>query len=235
MTPTLILWDIDGTLLRGGGVGKRAMEAAFREVLASVATAAFDLASVPFHGNTDPLIIGAGLELLGHATTDEIVTGIAGAYLRFLQAEIARAPPFVRLAGALEAVQALAATGSHQGLGTGNIEAAAWLKVAAVDLAGHFHYGGFGSDAGERAELLRIGRERGAAQLGVAPEACRVVVIGDTLRDIAAARAIDAQVIAVATGGDSVETLRAASPDLLFASLADAEVSDAICRFAKQA
>ena len=48
MTPTLVLWDIDGTLLRGGGVGKRAMEAAFREVVA--AATLFDLASVPFHG-----------------------------------------------------------------------------------------------------------------------------------------------------------------------------------------
>ena len=231
MTPTLVLWDIDGTLLRGNGVGKRAMEAAFREVLATFAAASFDLASVPFHGNTDPAIIGAGLELLGHPVSDGLIADIADSYLAILRTEIQREPPFRRLPGVLEVVDALTRAGTHQGLGTGNIEAAAWLKVAAIDLAGRFSYGGFGSDAGERAELLRIGRDRGAGQLGVGASACRVVVIGDTLRDIAAARAIGADVVAVATGGDSFTTLQSASPDLVLESLAGPAIEFAIVDF----
>jgi len=238
MTPTLILWDIDGTLLRGGGVGKRAMEAAFREVmseLAAPAVATLDLASVPFHGNTDPAIIAAGLALLEQLPSVELIDAIARSYLIALHAEVLREPPFRRLPGALEAVDALARAGTHQGLGTGNLEAAAWLKVAAIDLAGRFSFGGFGSDAADRAELLRIGRDRGAGQLGVAVGSCRVVVIGDTLRDIAAARAIGADIIAVATGGDSLATLQAASPDLLFETLAAPEITTSVAAFATRA
>ncbi len=222
MKPTLVLWDIDGTLLRGHGIGQRSMEAAFRDVLGLTA---FAMDTIPFHGNTDPLIIAAGLAALGHdathATHATHLTRITEAYLAILQAEVGRANPFVRLPGAAEVVDALAPH-THQGLGTGNVEAAAWLKVRSVDLHHHFHFGGFGSDAGDRGELLRIGRDRGAAQLGVTPEACRVIVIGDTLRDIAAARAIDAEVIAVATGGATLDTLRGAQPELTFASFVDA-------------
>ena len=62
MTPTLVLWDIDGTLLRGNGVGKRAMEAAFREVLATFAAASFDLASVPFPVSASPAPLGVATQ-----------------------------------------------------------------------------------------------------------------------------------------------------------------------------
>ncbi len=223
MKPTLVLWDIDGTLLRGNGIGKRTMETAFREVLG---LAHFAMDQVPFHGNTDPLIVAAGLATLGHDVAH--VQRITDVYLALLAAEVARANPFECLPGAADVVEALVPH-AHQGLGTGNVEAAAWLKVRSVDLAHHFHFGGFGSDAADRGELLRIGRDRGAAQLGVAPTTCRVIVIGDTLRDIAAARAIDAEVIAVATGGATLDTLRDAHPELAFPSFTDAAPS--ITRF----
>src|SRR5690606_28750588 len=67
-------------------------------------------------------------------------------------------------------------------------------------LDAHFAFGGFGCDHEERARLLDAGARRGAARLGVAREACRVVIVGDTPKDVAAAHAIGAECVAVATG-----------------------------------
>jgi phosphoglycolate phosphatase-like HAD superfamily hydrolase len=223
-TNTLVLWDIDGTILRGGGIGQRVLEVAFREVLgANADDAPYDLGGLRYHGNTDQAIIAAGLTLYGVAATPESVRAIAETYVRILGVEVGRHNPFRRLPGVRELVERLDGHAFHQGLGTGNLEAAAWLKVGAVGLSAHFAFGGFGSDAHERVDLLRIGRDRGAARLGVAPERCRVVVIGDTLDDIAAARAIGAEVLAVATGGASMATLAAAQPDYLFEGLSGTE------------
>ena len=213
--PLLVLWDIDGTLLRGGGVGRRAMEAAFGAVLG----AAIDLRGVPFHGNTDPRIVSAGLAFAGVTPEAPLVTRVIDAYLEHLRDELSRSAPFTRLPGALELVDAFDTLGAGQGLGTGNVEAAAWMKVDAVGLGGRFRFGGFGSDHEDRGELLRMGLQRGASHIGAAPEACRVLVIGDTLRDIEAARAIGAEVVAVATGGDSQDALAAAEPDLVLPTL----------------
>jgi phosphoglycolate phosphatase-like HAD superfamily hydrolase len=213
----LLLFDIDGTLLRGGGVGRRAMEAALSDEVGGSSS----LAHVPFHGNTDPAIVAAGLAALGIEPTATRIASVLTRYLAITRAWLAEHNPFVALAGAVELVRALERKDAALGLGTGNIEDAAWLKVEAIGLAGAFRFGGFGSDHPERGELLRVGWHRGAALFAVHPERCRVLVIGDTLKDIAAARHIGAEVLAVATGGDSRESLAAERPDHLAGSLAE--------------
>ena len=101
------------------------------------------------------------------------------------------------------------------------MRAAALFKLAAVGLASYFAFGGYGCDAEARAELLAIGARRGAEHLGVTPGSVPVVVIGDTVRDIRAARAVGASVLAVATGGSSAAELEAEAPDLLVETLED--------------
>src|SRR6185436_15306118 len=105
------------------------------------------------------------------------------------------------------------------GLGTGNLRRGAELKLERAGLAQHFTFGGFGCDHEDRPAIVRIGAERGAALLGTTLDACRVVVIGDTPRDVEAARAIGADSLAVATGGIPPDELSAAGatwalPDL---------------------
>jgi phosphoglycolate phosphatase-like HAD superfamily hydrolase len=95
-----------------------------------------------------------------------------------------------------------------QGLGTGNVIEGARLKLEHVGLFEHFGFGGFGSDHELRVELIRVGAERGAQQLGRKREECRVVVIGDTPKDIDAARGIGAESLGVGTGSFSVTQLR---------------------------
>ena len=119
-------------------------------------------------------------------------------------------------------------TGVAVGLGTGNIEAGAWAKLDAVGLRGRFGFGGFGSDAEDRAALLRVGATRGAASLGAGIDECRVVVIGDTPRDLAAANAIGAECVLVATGTFTTAALRAARAPTVFETLAETAVPMAV-------
>jgi phosphoglycolate phosphatase-like HAD superfamily hydrolase len=107
------------------------------------------------------------------------------------------------------------------GLGTGNLRDGARLKLSRVGLHERFAFGGFGSDHEARDALLRVGAERGAGTLRAPLSACRVVVIGDTPRDVAAAQAIGAECLAVATGPFSVDALAACGPTHCFRDLAE--------------
>jgi phosphoglycolate phosphatase-like HAD superfamily hydrolase len=115
------------------------------------------------------------------------------------------------LPGVLELLDALEGSrGVALGLGTGNIEAGARIKLTPARLSERFAFGGFGCDAEDRAELLEAGARRGAAALGAARARCRVVIIGDTPLDVAAAHAIGAECLAVATGNFDVDALQGA-------------------------
>lgn len=110
------------------------------------------------------------------------------------------------------------------GLGTGNLETGARLKLAHGQLWDRFAFGGYGSDAEDRGALLAEGARRGAERLGLPVARVRVVVIGDTPRDVRAGRAIGASVIAVATGGSPLPVLASHGPELAVATLADPRV-----------
>ena len=110
--------------------------------------------------------------------------------------------------------------GTAVGLGTGNVRAGARIKLERVSLYDQFAFGGFGCDHEDRAELLRVGAERGAAALGVERGECRVVVIGDTVRDVDAALRIGAECIGVGTGAGTPETLSGRGATAVFATLA---------------
>jgi hypothetical protein len=99
------------------------------------------------------------------------------------------------------------------GLGTGNIRKGAEIKLGCVGIFHRFSFGGFGDDSIDRPTLLMAGARRGADKLGLPIEDCRIVVIGDTPRDVSAAKAIGAESIAVATGmHDSPSSSSASQP-----------------------
>jgi phosphoglycolate phosphatase len=97
-----------------------------------------------------------------------------------------------------------------------------------VGIAERFGFGGFGCDHEDRGPLLGIGAARGAARLGVPLAACRIVVIGDTPRDVEAARFIGAISIAVATGPFTREELASSGADHVVADLLDPAMLEAI-------
>lgn len=214
--PTVYLFDIDGTLLATGGAGRRAMEAAF----AALTGRADACSGFSFAGMTDRAIARAGLVAVDHSVTAQGIDALLDAYLQSLTAEVNASSGYKVLPGVQEVLLRL--QGRQQGaigLGTGNIRAGATIKLQRAALDRHFDFGGFGCDHEDRAELLRIGAERGAGRLGHHRAACRVIVIGDTIRDVAAALAIGAECIGVGTGGTALTELRQAGaaavhPDL---------------------
>jgi phosphoglycolate phosphatase-like HAD superfamily hydrolase len=218
--PTVLLFDIDGTLVTTPGVGRRAIERAF---VARYGRSDC-LRAIRFSGMTDRAIARAGLAALGEpvegAAAEAAIDAILAQYLVVLAEELAGERRFRLHAGVLRVLDALAGrSGAAVGLGTGNVREGARVKLSRVGIFERFGFGGFGCDHEDRAELLRIGATRGAAALGVAPEACRVVVIGDTPLDVAAARAIGAESVAVATCRYDRRALRAAGATRVFDDL----------------
>ena len=214
--PTVLLFDIDGTLITSGGAGRRAMERAFETLHGSREACRFR-----FDGMTDLQIARQTLVTLGVEPTREAMDESIRYYLRFLVEEIERTDHAAyRLhEGVTQALAAARSRGCGIGLGTGNVQEGARLKLERVGVFGEFAFGGFGSDAEDRTQLLRHGAERGARHLGVSLDACRVVVIGDTPKDVAAAQGIFAECIGVGTGSFTPEELRASGANHAFASL----------------
>jgi phosphoglycolate phosphatase-like HAD superfamily hydrolase len=212
--PTVLLFDIDGTLISTDGVGRRAFERAI-----ALRTGLRGACGFSFAGMTDRAIARAGIEAAGRTATEAEIDAAIAAYVELLAEEIGAAACRIH-AGVVAAIEAAARAGAAIGLGTGNVREGARLKLGRAGLYERFAFGGFGCDHERREEILRVGAARGAAALGAPVEACRVVVIGDTPRDIAAAQAIGAECVAVATGSYGMEALAACAPSWVFADLA---------------
>jgi phosphoglycolate phosphatase-like HAD superfamily hydrolase len=213
----IYLFDIDGTILLTGGAGTRALNRVFRELYA------IDDAMSVVHpaGMTDPVIVAdIFAAFLGRAPTTVETQTVLDTYVPYLRDEVSNDRRFRLMPGAAETVTFLAGE-AHVTLGiaTGNIRAAAEIKLSRAGLWSAFRFGGFGDDHADRGHLVARAIER-AKQLAareVPPD--RIVVVGDTPRDVAAARACGVQVIAVPTGSYDRSTLEATRPDTVLDSL----------------
>ena len=226
MRPTVLLFDIDGTLITTGGVGRAALEHAFQKLYGGGRT----YLTFRLDGMTDRAIVRGGLANIGHLPSPEEVVAVLKEYVARLEEEVAAADPKTyRLhRGMQEAVEVSTTAGCAVGLGTGNIKPGAKVKLAKVGIFDRFAFGGFGCDHEERTELIRRGAQRGAEKLGVPLQECRVVVIGDTPKDVAAAKGIGAECVGVATGSFSVQQLIDAGATAAFTDLAEAGALNAV-------
>ncbi len=211
--PTLF-FDIDGTLIRTGGAGKAAMEAALRT--------AFGVAdirdTIPYGGRTDPDIGRDLLRVHDLDPTPANAERLRDAYLRHLGPCLTAIRGHV-LPGIAELLAKLRAANRRVGLLTGNLEAGARVKLDHFGLWNHFSFGGFGDDCHDRDDVARAAL---AAARAVHGEALNDLwVIGDTPLDVKCARAIGARCVAVATGWNSAAELAAAGADLALEDLSD--------------
>jgi phosphoglycolate phosphatase-like HAD superfamily hydrolase len=206
----LYLFDIDGTLLHARRAGARA----FDEVFARIHGIDSASQGIRFGGKTDPGIIDEIFEARrGRPATEAERDAFLDAYLPLLRADL-EADGVEVYAGVVEALAWLAARPEVVlGIATGNVRAGADTKLAAAGLAAHFVLGGYGCDSHLRAELVAAAIVRGRARC----EIDDVVVVGDTIHDIAAARACGAVACAVTTGSDDAAAL--ARADVVFTSL----------------
>ena len=219
---SLLLFDIDGTLLLSGGAGIRAMTRAFEEVFdVREAFAGSDVA-----GRTDRFILSGALTRAGLPDTPEQHQLFREAYVPRLREEILK--PATGRYGLMPGIQALLDRlrdeGSvHFALLTGNYQSAAYVKLGHFGIEGFFEWGAFGEESTERDELARIALRRAEARGLPATAREQSVVIGDTPHDVACARAIGARVLAVATGNYSEDDLRASGADVALPDLSDTD------------
>ncbi len=215
MRPTVLLFDIDGTLVTTGGAGRRAISRAFEKLHGRAdACDSFSLS-----GMTDRAIVRKALGIIGAEASPEAIDALIDCYLSLLSEEVRRTEErhyFVH-AGMREAVaEARSRSGVAVGLGTGNVREGARVKLERVGIYDQFAFGGFGCDHEDRVELIRHGARCGAQLLSTSLEKCRVVVIGDTPKDVAAAKGIGAVCIGVGTGNFTPEALVKAGADFAF-------------------
>ncbi|XXF75510.1 HAD family hydrolase [Myxococcaceae bacterium GXIMD 01537] len=215
MRPTVLLFDIDGTLVTTGGAGRRSMERAFQQLHGrGDACDSFSMS-----GMTDRAIVRKGLSGIGVDAAEPRIDAVIDSYLAHLTEEVRKVDDHkYRLhPGMREAVTAARALKDVAvGLGTGNVRRGAQVKLERVNIYDQFSFGGFGCDNEDRVELIRHGAMSGAALLGIPVGECRVVVIGDTPKDVHAAKGIGAVCIGVGTGNFSAEALLAAGADFAF-------------------
>ena len=219
---SLVLFDIDGTLLLSGGAGVRAMTRAFEHLFA----VPDGFAGIPIAGHTDTFLLSQALARAGLRDASDVHDEFRRVYLSMLTEEI-HAPGAGRR-GVMPGVDTLLAAiagqeSFHAALLTGNYEQAARIKLRHFGLAEFFAWGTFGEESQDRNELARIAMSRATERQVPAAARARAVVVGDTPQDIACARAAGARAVAVATGSYSLDELIAAGADVALADLRDTE------------
>ncbi len=215
----LILFDIDGTLIDSGGAGMTSIsETAL--LLYGGEGPALDLA-----GSTDKGVVMGIWDHFGLEHEPAEFGRFYETYLGRLAENLAsgRFSDVGVLPGSHDLIAKLLAEGHSLGLLTGNIAAGAKAKTEHYGLGGHFSFGSYGDDHHDRNELGPIALRRALEVTGKAFSAEETLVIGDTPKDIACARAFGAKVVAVATGRFSAGELAAPDPDHVLESLEDWE------------
>jgi phosphoglycolate phosphatase-like HAD superfamily hydrolase len=215
----LVLFDIDGTLLNSGGMGRASMQRALAEVFGSPGKPSYR-----YDGKTDKQIVRDTMRLEGHSDEhiDSKMDALIGLYLDGLRTGVQSGNFDVRpLDGVVDLLDALEARKDVVlGLLTGNVEPGARVKLSAAGIdPDRFRVNAFGSDHENRPQLPAIAQRRANETLGLDIAGDRLIVIGDTPADIECGRELGAKAIGVASGHYTVEQLAAHEPYAVFPSL----------------
>lgn len=199
----VILWDIDGTLLDSAGTGIKALSTAIEE---------------HFSGESPPLNLAGATDsgvyrsMCDHFDRKWIEAEQLDFFQKYLiqleKVQQANSHPSKLYDGVVDVLEEMKNQGVPQGLLTGNIERGAFLKTQVLGIESFFQFGAYGCDHWDRNELGPVGAQRASTflQKDIKPE--DLLIIGDTPRDIACARACGAKVIAVTTGAFSADQLQ---------------------------
>ncbi len=218
-SPRAVLFDIDGTLITTGGAGGRAWARAFQRLFGREA----DITRFSEVGMTDPDVARQTFTgTMGRDSTDDELAQLIMGYLRHLPGEVHGSEGYRIFDGVEDMLRGLADSGAVLGLVTGNIEGAARIKMERSHLNRYFAFGGYGTDSRDRAQLTRAAIDRAEMLHGHDIDPASIMVVGDTPRDIAAAKAVGAVSVCVATGEYTVAELRDAGANHVLESFAAA-------------
>jgi phosphoglycolate phosphatase-like HAD superfamily hydrolase len=213
-----ILFDIDGTLIVSGGAGAASWRLAFDELYGIPA----DIGAFTDTGMTDPEVGRRTFEAVLHRPPEQQeFSRLLERRLHYLFDTVAGSDGYRVLPGVEELLPRLLDDGHLLGLVTGNLEAAAHIKLHRAKLNRFFAFGGYGSDSPDRAELTRIALGRAALVYGEPVTPAQALVVGDTPHDVEAAHAAGIACVGVGSHNFDVEQLRAAGADYAVASLTE--------------
>jgi phosphoglycolate phosphatase-like HAD superfamily hydrolase len=203
----IFYWDIDGTLLTTTRAGVPALEDAVEAVTGRRPS----LVEMATSGLTDRMIVRAVLEAMDADSADSVVDDVLRIYVDVLPGRLAQRRGWV-MPGVVDLLDALSTRPDTVNLLlTGNMRGGASAKLSAYGLDHFFDDGGFGDDGFDRVDIAKHLLARAEDQWGSAA-ARGGVLIGDTPRDVAGARAGGLRAVAGATGAHPVEELAACDP-----------------------
>jgi len=201
-----------------GGAGAASWRLAFDELYGIPA----DIGRFTDVGMTDPEVGRRTFEAVLHRKPERHeFAKLLERRLHYLYRTVADSPDYRVLAGVEELLPELLEAGHLLGLVTGNVEAAAHVKLHRARLNRFFSFGGYGSDSSDRAELTRTALRRASLVYGDPVEPAEAIVVGDTPHDVEAAHAAGLACVGVASHHFDADQLRAAGADHVVESLAD--------------
>ena len=219
----LVLFDIDGTLVRTGGTGIKA----FARTFATIFGVHDGVDKIRFAGRTDVSLVREMFTISNIAHTEENFRRFFDNYVHWLDHLMKDCDGEV-CPGVMEFFRELEQLPSPPlvGLLTGNVKLGAEIKLRHFKLWEVFRTGAFADDHEDRNQIAVVARERGSRALQQSLPGEEILVIGDTAHDIRCARAIGAKVIAVATGGESLASLRTHRPDWAVKNLTEVRAAE---------
>jgi len=215
----LILIDLDGTLVSCGLIPRQALtNALFQHTGKMVEFGYSQLA-----GLTDPLIIDGALERLAvpESQWNELNPRILKTYLNILAECYPRATDQILYTGVVELLDYLHDCGLRVGLISGNSQRGAGIKLKPFNLKQYFSFGVFGSDHAERDNLPLIALRKVSRKFNEKYVPDRVVIIGDTVRDVQCARRNGMRSIVVIRREDQRQAILSENPDLIVNNFED--------------
>jgi phosphoglycolate phosphatase-like HAD superfamily hydrolase len=221
----LVLFDIDGTLIRTGGAGVKA----FGKTFATEFKLPEATKNVVFHGRTDVSLVR---QIFRENKLEESPANFA----RFFDRYPYWLDHYLHLldGGPCEGVERFLA-GLRRvekkpvlGLLTGNIRLGAELKLRRYNLWEYFEMGAFADDHEDRNCIAGVAHKRANKKFGCELKGEEILVVGDTAHDVECGKAIGAKVLAVGTGGVKVAELAAHQPTYAVTDLTEIRVEQAL-------
>jgi len=217
----LILFDIDGTLLKAGGIVREAMGDALEEVFDTKGA----IIDASFIGATD---LGVVHDLMGRKgfKTDVINSRfprLLEIYGRVLKEKLSTWDKFTLCPGVPEVLDKLKLDGALLGLVTGNCQVGAMVKLERGGLGRYFSFGAFGDETSDRSRICRLAHERGEREAGCSIPKDDVILVGDSPNDIKAGKGYGIKILAVSSGWIGEEELEKLEPTWLCPDLGNVD------------